>query len=237
MEILGRIHSYETFGAVDGPGIRFVVFLQGCPMRCKYCHNPDTWDFAKGEQKTAEQVMQKILDYKNFIKTGGVTLSGGEPMAQPAFCAELLRLCKQHGLHTAIDTSGGIPLKNCKEAIDLADMLLLDIKSLDEQVCIDLTGHSNKNALEILDYCEKVLKPVWIRHVVVDGYTNDEEKIAKLADFLNAYNCVKKVELLPFHKMGEFKWKDLGLDYELTDTQPPDKVDIKRYQTLFLQKD
>ncbi|MBR5496284.1 MAG: pyruvate formate lyase-activating protein [Oscillospiraceae bacterium] len=237
MENLGRIHSYETFGAVDGPGIRFVVFMQGCPLRCKYCHNPDTWDFAKGEQKTPQQVMDKILDYKNFIKTGGVTISGGEPLAQPKFCAELLRLCKQNGLHTAIDTSGAVPLKNCKDIIDLADMLLLDIKSLDEDVCIDLTGLSNKNALEILDYCEKVQKPIWIRHVVVDGYTNDEEKITRLADFLNAYKCVKKVELLPFHKMGEFKWNDLGLDYKLADTQPPDMVDVKRYQKLFLQKD
>ena len=233
----GYIHSIETFGSVDGPGIRFVVFMQGCPMRCLYCHNPDTWDFAKGKQVSAEKVMQKILDYKNFIRTGGVTLSGGEPLAQPQFCAELLRLCKQNGLHTAIDTSGAIPLKNCKDNIDLADMLLLDIKSLDNDVCTDLTGAGNTHALEILGYCEKVQKPVWVRHVIVDGYTNDEAKITKLADFLNAYNCVKKVELLPFHKMGEFKWNDLGLDYKLADTQPPDKVDIKRYQKLFLQKD
>lgn len=232
-DIIGRIHSVESFGAVDGPGIRFVVFMQGCPLRCKYCHNPDTWNISEGKETTPKQLVSEIVSYRNFIKNGGVTFSGGEPLMQPDFIKQAVELCKKEGFHTAVDTSGGVPLKSCKHAIDEADMLLLDIKDLDEQGCIELTGKSNKNALEILDYCEQTNKTVWIRHVMVPEYTLFDDKLNKLAEKISHYKCVKLVELLPFHKMGEFKWEELKLDYKLENIPQPTKEEIENAKNIF----
>lgn len=231
--ITGRIHSVESFGAVDGPGIRFVVFMQGCPLRCKFCHNPDTWEIKDGIVKTPQQLFEQIISYKNFIKKGGVTFSGGEPLLQAEFIAETIKLCKNEGLHTAIDTSGYIPLKLCKQAIDQADMLLLDIKDLDDEDCINLTGVSNKNTLNLLDYCEQINKTIWVRHVIVPDYTMFDDKLEKLAKKLSGYNCVELVEILPFHKMGEFKWKNLNLDYQLENTPQPTKQQIENVKNIF----
>ena len=178
----GYLHSLESFGAVDGPGIRFVVFLSGCPLRCLYCHNPDTWEQKQTLRMTPPQVMEKIRSERSFLLRGGVTLSGGEPLMQPAFCEELLTLCRQEGFHTAIDTSGSIPLTQSRHAIDLADMLLLDIKDIDPEDCRMLTGKTNENALATLDHCEQTGKEVWIRHVLVPGYTLNPDKLRRLAE-------------------------------------------------------
>ncbi len=223
----GRIHSTESFGAVDGPGIRFVVFFQGCPLKCKFCHNPDSLDEKGGTVVTAEELIKKILTYKNFIKKGGVTLSGGEPLMQIDFCVALLEGCKKNNIHTAIDTSGYAELFEVIEAIDLADLILLDIKEIDEADCIELTGKTNKNAFEMLDYCETQNKPVWIRHVLVPTMSMQDEKLHRLGEKLSHYECIQKVELLPFHKMGEYKWKELDLEYQLADILEPTSEQIK----------
>lgn len=214
-DIKGYIHSYESFGAVDGPGVRFVVFMQGCPLRCLFCHNADTWQIKGGTEVTADELVAKISEYKNFIKKGGVTFSGGEPLIQADFLEQVIPRLKELGLHIAIDTSGGVPLEKCKRVIDIADMLLLDIKDIDKDDCERLTGQSNENALDILNYCDYVERDVWIRHVLVPGYTLNNFKLYRLARVLSWYNCIKKVELIPFHKLGEFKWEYLGLEYKL----------------------
>ena len=204
-ETIGYIHSVESFGAVDGPGVRFVVFLQGCPLRCLFCHNPDTWNQGEGTKMTANELFDQIKQYKNFIKNGGVTLSGGEPLMQPEFILDVLNLCKAEGIHTAIDTSGGVPLITAKAAIEAADMLLLDIKDIDKEDCEKLTGQSNTNAMAILNHCDYIGKDVWIRHVLIPEYTMNYDKLDRLARVLSWYSCIKKIELMPFHKMGEYK--------------------------------
>lgn len=226
-ETVGYLHSVESFGAVDGPGVRFVAFLQGCPLRCLFCHNADTWKKNEGKPILPSELVQKILPYRNFIKKGGVTLSGGEPLLQPDFCRETAILCKQAGFHVAIDTSGGVPLESCREAIDAADLLLLDIKDIDRDGCIALTGLPNDYALEILNYCDYTGKDVWIRHVLVPGYTMDPAKLRRLANVLSWYTCIKKVELNPFHKMGEYKWDYIDEPYQLADTQPPSPEEME----------
>lgn len=227
-ETKGYIHSVETFGAVDGPGIRFVVFFQGCKLRCRFCHNPDTWriDSPNARVVTAEELLSEILQYKNYIKNGGVTFSGGEPLLQPAFLNELITLCHQNGLHTAVDTAGG-DLSFCKEPVEAADLILLDIKAADPEDCKKVTGFDNKLALDVLDFRENLAKDVWIRHVLVPGLTLDEQKLIKLAELLKRYRCIKKIELLPFHKMGEYKWKTLGLNYTLNETSEPKADEVK----------
>ena len=235
-EIKGRIHSVESFGALDGPGIRYVLFLQGCPLRCVYCHNPDTWELDGKNVKTPDEVIADIVRYKNFIKKGGVTISGGEPLMQADFCRALIDLCRKEGLHTAIDTSGGVPLSSCRQAVDAADMLLLDIKALDGSLCEKLTGRDSKNALELLSYCEITGKPVWIRHVLVPGMTLVKERLTALADFLTAYSCIKKIELLPFHKMGEYKWETMGLRSPLSDTEAPAESDVAMAKQIFIDR-
>ncbi len=235
-KIQGRVHSIESFGAVDGPGIRFVIFLQGCPLQCKFCHNPDSWDFAYGKKMDVDFIMEQILSYRNFIKNGGVTISGGEPMMQPEFVKALLERCRNHGVHTAVDTSGSIPLEHCKGVIDTADMLLLDIKDIDSEDCKKLTGLGNENALAVLEYCESIHKPIWIRHVVVPTLTLKRDKLERLADKLSRYSCIQKVELLPFHKMGEYKWETLERPYELTDIQPPTREQMREAETIFRER-
>ncbi len=229
----GRIHSIETCGTLDGPGIRYVIFLQGCPLRCKFCHNPDSWQLESDKKTSVKDLMEDILRYRNFIKTGGITLSGGEPLLQAEFAAALFRECRKNGIHTAVDTSGAIPLSACKEAIDEVDLVLLDIKSIDTIKCQELTGKGNEEALKLLDYLELTGKDVWIRHVVVPGITENDEDIERLAEYLSKYTVIKRVEILPFHKMGEYKWKQLNMKYELSDTPPPKKESIENIKGLF----
>ena len=231
----GYVHSVETFGAVDGPGIRFVVFMQGCLLKCLYCHNADTWKIDDGNKITSHELFDQISQYRNFICKGGVTFSGGEPLIQSEFICEVIKLCKQDGLHTAIDTSGGVPLIKCKNAIDKCDMILLDIKDIDTDDCKILTGMGNENAFEILDYCEKIKRDVWIRHVVVPKFTLNFDKLERLAKKLSSYTCVKKVELNPFHKMGEHKWEHVGVPYTLNDIKEPTLNEMKNAKEIFLR--
>lgn len=225
-EIIGRIHSFETFGAVDGPGVRFIVFMQGCLLRCLYCHNPDTWSTNGGTSFTPSALVNKIVGYKSFILKGGVTFSGGEPLLQADFVEKTIHLLKSEGLHTSIDTSGAVPLKLCHKAVEAADLLLLDIKDIDSSDCQMLTGQDNSNALALLSFCQKINKPVWIRQVLLPKYTLNDEKLHRLGSLLSSFSCIEKVELLPFHKMGEYKWDILGERYELTELSPPTPEEI-----------
>lgn len=234
-DIIGYIHSYETFGAVDGPGVRFIVFMQGCPLRCLYCHNADTWNINEGTKTTPKELFDKIIQYKNFIKKGGVTFSGGEPLLQHEFVYETIKLCKKAGLHTAIDTSGGVTLESCKKTINEADMLLLDIKDIDKEDCKKLTGKSNSNALAILNHCDYIGKDVWIRHVLVPEYTLNDLKLHRLGRVLSWYSCIKKVELIPFHKMGEYKWDYVKEDYKLKDVPSASPEDVNKAKEIMKQ--
>lgn len=232
METTGRIHSFESFGTLDGPGIRFVVFFQGCPLRCKYCHNPDTWDIQGGRPVAVREIIAQVESCRNFLRTGGVTLSGGEPLMQPRFALALLNACREKGFHTALDTAGSLPLSQSAPVIDAADLVLLDIKALDSAECRDLTGMDNANELATLDYCEKTGKPVWIRHVLVPGWTLDEDKLQKLAAFLRPYKCIKRIDLLPFHKMASFKWANLNLTDPLAGTSEPSAEEVEKAQQI-----
>lgn len=232
-QVTGAVHHTESFGAVDGPGLRFVLFLQGCPLRCLYCHNPDALPFQGGEQWTVGQAVDHILRYKNFIKSGGVTFSGGEPLSQPAFVAAVSQLLHREGIHVAVDTSGCEPLSRARPAIDEADLLLLDIKAEEPALCLRLTGRAPTNAFLTLDYCESTGKPVWIRHVLLQGYTLDQALLESLAARLKPYRCIQRIELLPFHKLGELKWERLGRPYLLQDTPATSRVELEQAKALF----
>ena len=233
----GKIHSFESFGTVDGPGIRFVVFVQGCPMRCLYCHNPDTWSSAGGTQYTAEEVASRILKYKNyFTGGGGATVSGGEPLMQAAFVEELFTILKKSGIHTALDTSGALYDARNPRAFDsllaVTDLVLLDIKHIDDDEHIKLTGRSNKNILAFARYLSDLGKPVWIRHVLVPGITDNDEYLHRLKAFLSTLTNVEKVEVLPYHTMGEVKYNKLGIDYPLKGVQPPSPERVKNAKEI-----
>lgn len=217
MEIKGKIHSLESFGTVDGPGIRFVIFMQGCPLRCLYCHNPDTWD-PKADSKymmSPSELMKEVLKYKNFIASGGVTVTGGEPLLQAGFIKEFFILCKENGIHTSLDTSGAVYTQEALEVLKYTDLVLLDIKTTDAALHQQLTGAKPDNTLKFLDYLEANQIPTWIRHVIVPGLTDDEERLTELAGFLSHYKTVEKVELLPYHVMGIHKYEQLGMEYKL----------------------
>ncbi len=227
----GRIHSTETFGTVDGPGIRFVVFMQGCTLKCKYCHNRDTWNVKTGTSTTVSELVKQILKYKSYIENsnGGVTVSGGEPLLQAEFVTELFKELKNKNIHTALDTSGSIPLSDeIKELLKYTDLVLLDIKHIDPEKCVNLTGFTNKNTLEFAKYLSNINLPVWIRQVLIPGYTDDKFDLIKLKNFLSNLNNVEKIELLPYHELGKFKWKELGENYELEGVPVPTQMDIDR---------
>ena len=224
--VTGKVHSVESFGTLDGPGIRYVLFLQGCPLRCLYCHNPDTRRIDAGTVMSAGEVLADILTYRTFIRAGGVTFSGGEPLLQPEFVRTVMEGCRENDLHTALDTSGAVPLEVSRVVLEQVDLVLLDIKALDNALCKTLTGASNANTLATLDTCEAIGKPVWIRHVLVPGYTLNEVSLTGLADYLKRFTVIRKVELLPFHKMGEYKWEKLDDDYLLSQTPVPTEEEM-----------
>ena len=233
--VKGRIHSFESFGAVDGPGIRFVVFFQGCALRCKYCHNRDTWSVNAGTEYTADELIAKISRYKNYftVSGGGVTLSGGEPLLQQDFLLELISKLKKLGIHVAIDTSGSFSLTNkIKQIIDLADLFLLDIKCINDDICKDLVGVSNKLELEFAKYLSSINKDVWIRQVLVPGITDHEDDLLTLKDFLSTLQNIKKVEILAYHDLGRFKWENLGCNYELDDVPNATTEDVARAKKI-----
>lgn len=228
-----KVHSVETFGTLDGPGIRYVIFLQGCSLKCKYCQNRDTWDLSKGEYKTIDEIYNKIVRYKNYIKNGGITCTGGEPLLQYDFLLELFKKLKAHHIHTCIDTSGMVLLTDkIKELIDLTDLFLLDIKHIDPKKCQDLVGVSNEKELEFARYLSDAGKHMWIRQVLVPGYTDDAGDLLKLKDFIASLKTVDRVEILPYHTMGKYKWHDLGLKYELEDVRDATDEDVKRAKKI-----
>lgn len=214
----GHVHSFESMGTLDGPGIRFVVFLQGCPLRCTYCHNPDTWDMSGGEKLDAQTVFEQVLRYRPYFgKEGGVTVSGGEPLVQAEFVTELFSLCKEANISTVLDSSGhGATKEQRSHLFDVTDLMLLDIKMTTEKAYADQTGGSLKQALSVLEEAEARDLPVWIRHVVVPGITDSTENLRRLAEILKGKRCVKKVEFLPFHKMCQVKYDGLGIPFLLT---------------------
>jgi pyruvate formate lyase activating enzyme len=222
---IGRIHSVETCGTVDGPGIRFVAFLQGCPLRCKYCHNPDTWDAKDGKEYTPADLVKEIVKYKSYMKFsgGGTTFTGGEPLLQADFVKECFKLCKDNDVSTALDTSGFIFNDTVKEVLEYTDIVLLDIKNYDPEVYRNLTGVPLDNTLTFLDYLKKNDIKTWVRYVLVPDLTDNKESIEALANHLKNYPNVSRIELLPFHKLGEYKWAELGHEYTLKDTNEPSK--------------
>jgi len=226
-----EIHHTETCGTVDGPGVRFVFFLQGCPMNCLYCHNPDSQSKSGGTTWTADEAEQEVLRYRNFIQ--GVTFSGGEPLQQPEFVAEMARRFKRAGLPTAIDTAGAPDLPRATAAIDAAELLLLDVKAATSELARKLTGYSNRRAFHTLDYCEHTGKRVWIRHVLVPGWTLKSRQLEALARRLQPYKCVELIELLPFHQLGAPKWAEMGREYEFHDVMPPSPEAIEEAADFF----
>ena len=232
--MIGNIHSFETFGTVDGPGIRFVLFLKGCPLRCAYCHNPDTWTNIGSKQIDSKDILEQVLKYKNYYKDGGLTISGGEPLLQLKFITEVCKLAKENGIHTAIDTSGctfdNKDIDKYNELIKYVDLFLLDIKHIDNEKCIKLTGKSNENTLEFAKYLNKNNKKTWIRYVLVPGYTNDLSDLENTRSFIDTLSNVEKIELLPYHKLGITKYNNLGVDYKLKDVTVPtnEEIDIAK---------
>lgn len=228
MSLTGKIHSIETCGTVDGPGIRFVVFLQGCPLRCKYCHNPDTWNIKDGEERTTTELIKEIKKYKSYMKFsgGGVTVTGGEPLLQTEFVKELFKKCREEGIHTTLDTSGYLFNDKVKEVLEYTDLVLLDIKSYNKEQYRYITGVNLDPTLSFMAYLSERKIPVWIRYVLVPNLSDNEQDIEDLSIYLSGFNNIEKIELLPFHKMGEYKWEELGYDYELKETIEPTKEEI-----------
>ena len=235
LELTCPIHSFETFGAVDGPGIRFVIFTQGCNLKCKYCQNRDTWCHSGGTMYSVKDVLDKIERYKNYIlpSGGGVTVSGGEPLLHLEFLIALFKELKNRGIPTAIDTSGVFYLTpKIKELISLTDLFWLDIKCINDEICKDLTGVSNKKELEFARYLSDNGVHMWIRQVLVPGYTDKEEDLIELKDFLSTLKTVDKVEILPYHDMGKFKWLELGLEYPLEGVPVATPEDVDRAKKI-----
>lgn len=229
----GRIHSIESMGLVDGPGIRVVVFFQGCSLRCKYCHNPDTWEYGGGEEYTAADLVNKIKRYKPYFETsnGGVTFSGGEPLRQPEFLIEVLKLCKKEGIHTCVDTSGfGIGMYD--EILKYTDLVLFDVKEVTRENYKKVTLMNIDESLKFLEAVQRNGTKMWIRHVVVPGLTDGEEHIRELKEFINTLNNVEKVELLPYHVLGVNKYEKMGIKYPLQGVEPMDKEKIKEYEKI-----
>lgn len=224
-EVYGRIHSIETFGTVDGPGIRYVLFLQGCPMRCLYCHNPDTWNLKGGTRMSSREILDDYEKYKPFLKGGGLTLTGGEPLLQMDFVLDLFSKAKERGIHTCVDTSGitftrtEANLRKFDRLLELTDLFLLDIKQIDTKGHEELTGFGNERVLDFALYLNEKKKDVWIRHVVVPTITDEESKLYSLGRFLGGLTNIKGLDVLPYHTMGKQKYKEMGIAYPLEDLE------------------
>ncbi len=230
LQYYAKVHSIESFGTVDGPGIRFVLFLQGCHLQCKYCHNRDTWDINGGHYHSLDEILDKILRYRNYIQPdGGVTVTGGEPLLQVHFLIALFTKLKEYNIHTCIDTSGMVALTDdVKKLLTLTDLVLLDIKHIDNEKCKSLVGVGNKLELEFANYLSDNNIPVWIRQVLIPGYTDDTNDLLQLKVFINSLSNVQKVEILPYHSMGKYKWEKLCLKYELDGVRDANNDDVQR---------
>lgn len=237
-EILGNIHSVESCGTVDGPGIRFVVFTQGCPMRCQYCHNPDTWEFKDNQKVTVDEILAQYDGVKEFC-TGGITVTGGEPMCQMDFVTELFQKAQAKGINTALDTSGVMFKPDNKEKLDellkYTSVVLLDIKHIDDEEHKKLTGHSNKNILEFAKYLSEIKKPMWVRHVVVPGITFKEEYLTRLGEFLGTLQNIVALDVLPYHDMAIPKYENLKIDYPLKGVPPLSHDEALKARNIILK--
>lgn len=231
----GRIHSLESGGMVDGPGIRFVVFTQGCPLRCLYCHNPDAQGLCDGREMTVDALIAEISKYRSYMKFtgGGVTITGGEPLLQRDFVSEVFRRCHALGIHTTLDTSGFASQSVAAAVLEHVDLAMLCIKAFDADTHDRLTGVPREPSLRFAEYLNSIHKPTWIRFVLVPGITDSAANVAGLAQFLAPMRNIEKVEILPFHKMGEFKWERLGLNYALKDTPSPTAAQVQQVADVF----
>lgn len=240
MTIKGNIHSIETCGTVDGPGIRFVIFMQGCPLRCQYCHNPDTWQTDTNKLMTVDEIIQKYDGVKEFVQSGGITVTGGEPLLQIDFVTELFKVAKAHGIHTALDTSGIIfnpeNTENINKLLKYTDLVLLDIKHIDDEEHKKLTGASNKNILAFAQYLSEKQIPVWVRHVVLKDITLNEKYLKELGKFLATLNNIKALDILPYHNMAIPKYESLGINYPLKNTPPTSKEEAINARNIILQE-
>ncbi|MBM4761957.1 pyruvate formate-lyase-activating protein [Bacillus sp. B15-48] len=242
--MIGNIHSIETLGTVDGPGIRYIVFTQGCLLRCQFCHNPDTWEIGTGKQMSVSDIIDDLKSYLPFFEAsgGGITVSGGEPLLQIPFITELFKECKKLGIHTTIDSSGGCYSSNphfhqqLKELLSYTDLILLDLKQIDREKHKQLTGLTNDHILEFARFLSDHKVPIWVRHVLVPGTTDDKEDLKKLGEFISTLNNVNKVEILPYHKLGVYKWEALGLEYQLKDVETPTEEAVKEAYDLLTAK-
>ncbi|WP_337464941.1 pyruvate formate-lyase-activating protein [Acidaminococcus timonensis] len=233
----GRIHSIESFGSVDGPGTRFIIFVQGCNMRCLYCHNVDTWDCHKGQLRSTDDLLDQAERYRPYWgPEGGITVSGGEPLLQIDFLLELFQKAKARGIHTCIDTAGQ-PFtrkepffRKFQQLMEVTDILLLDVKHIDLEAHKKLTGWGNENILDLFRYLSDIHKPIWVRQVLVPGYTDDPASLQRTREFLDTLTNVQRVEVLPYHNMGLYKWEELGIPNQLKDVEPPteEQVDAAR---------
>lgn len=240
--MIGRVHSIESFGTVDGPGIRMVIFLSGCPMRCLYCHNPDTWDPKGGTPMTVEQLLNQYDNARHFYRKGGITVSGGEPLTQIGFVTELFEAAKKRGIHTCLDTSGvtfrpdsaGVREKFDRLA-SVTDLVLLDIKHIDPQEHLKLCGQPQDNILAFARYLEQKQIPVWVRHVVVPGITDREDYLHRLGLYLGTLKNIKALDVLPYHDMGKTKYQSLGIPYPLEDTSPLPPAEAAKARQIILR--
>ena len=241
-QIKGLIHSTESFGSVDGPGVRFIIFVQGCPLRCQFCHNPDTWNMTDKNGATwrsADELLAQALRYRTYWKNGGgITVSGGEPLLQIDFLLDLFKKAKAKSIHTTIDTAGGPFTREepffskFQELIQYTDLLLVDIKHIDEKSHKELTGKTNKNILDMIRFLSDIKKPVWIRHVLVPERSDYDEYLNRLNDFIQTLDNVERVEILPYHTLGAYKWKELGLDYPLEGINPPSRERVENAKKI-----
>ncbi|MGI5902206.1 MAG: pyruvate formate-lyase-activating protein [Desulfitobacteriia bacterium] len=230
MTVKGRIHSMESFGTLDGPGIRFIVFMQGCPLRCIYCHNRDTWDLRNGKEITVEEIIEEVKGYLPFLKSsgGGITISGGEPTLQAEFVTEVFKKCRELNIHTALDTNGHAEISKVRELLSYTDLVLLDLKQADEKKHLEITGVNRKKIKEFALYTAQKKIPLWIRYILIPGYTDEEQDLKKAAHFICSLTNVQKIEVLPYHNLGEYKWESLKQEYKLKGVLSPTAQDVQR---------
>lgn len=231
----GRIHSIDSFGTVDGPGIRFVLFMQGCALQCQFCHNPDTWDTGAGRAVTVEEILREIEPYLPYYRRsgGGITVTGGEPTLQAGFVAELFSECKRRwGLHTTLDSSGFCEASHAEALLGVTDLVLLDLKQMNSEKHERLTSRDNERILKFAAYLSERNTPMWIRHVLIPGITDDGNDLRALGSFVEGLRGVEKLELLPYHRMGVYKWQQLGKDYPLEGVPTPTEREIERAYRL-----
>ncbi|KKK37792.1 pyruvate formate lyase-activating protein [Mesobacillus campisalis] len=242
--MIGNIHSIETLGTVDGPGIRYIVFTQGCLLRCQFCHNADTWEIGTGKQMSVSEIIDDLKSYLPFIEAsgGGITVSGGEPLLQIPFLIELFKECKKLGVHTTIDSSGGcystshLFQSQLAELLEYTDLILLDLKHIDREKHKKLTGLTNEHILSFARFLSDRLVPIWVRHVLVPGITDSQDDLQRLGDFIGSLQNVAKVEVLPYHKLGVYKWEALGLEYPLKEVDPPGDESVEKAYCLLTSK-